>query len=100
MKGVKKELHISGCCCLPLRKNSPITHFSNHLDYVVGRDVCFALLPSLQVVGGFFFLVFCFFATVFIKFISLQELKQQHCPLAEELFLAEKSQALAVPAML
>lgn len=41
-----------------------------------------------------------FFATVFIAFISLQKLVQQHCPLAKELFLAEKKWALPVPAML
>lgn len=52
-----------------------------------------ALMPSLQPVRFFFF------ATVFVKFVSLQE-RKQHCPLAEELFLAEKSQALPVPAML
>ena len=37
---------------------------------------------------------------VFTKFTSLQELKQQRCPLAEELFVAEKSEVLPVPAIL
>lgn len=43
---------------------------------------------------------FGLFPPVFAKFISLQELKQQYCPLAEKLFAAEKSEVLPVPAML
>lgn len=58
----------------------------------VGRHVCFALLPFLQ---GVWVL-----PPVVTKFISLQELKQQHCPLAEKLLAAEKGEVLPVPAVL
>lgn len=67
-------------------------HFSYHLDYTVGRRIRFALLPSLQAVW--------FLPLVVTKFISLQELKQQYGPLAEELLAAGKSEALPVPAIL
>lgn len=63
-------------------------HFSYHLDYTVGRHICFALLPSLQAVW--------FLPPVVTKFISLQDLKQQYCPLAEEQLAAEKSKVLPV----
>lgn len=46
------------------------------------------------------FMGFLVFAPLFTKFISLQELKQQYCPLAEERFAAEKSEVSPVPAVL